>query len=116
MNIQTEGGEKERKNETRCARVDPTDETKPMLIHYENELKSADFTLLGNLFICKGSFLIINKAYDKIFVGGDLIVYTLILRARFSATFSKNQIHGPVNKKPLLQIMINKHFYFVCFR
>jgi len=55
MNIKTDGGDGKRLNETRCARVDPEDETKPMLIHYENELKSADFTLLGNLFLSQGT-------------------------------------------------------------
>ena len=66
MNIRTGGGEHERLNETRCARVDPVDETKPMLIHYQNELNSADFTLLGNIFISQGDtkFFVTTKKYN----------------------------------------------------
>lgn len=54
MNIRTEGGEFPRNNLTHCARIDPSDESKCLLLKYHEDLNSADFTLLGNLFFTEG--------------------------------------------------------------
>jgi hypothetical protein len=35
MNIRTKGGDNERSNETRCARVDPADEKKGIVFEFE---------------------------------------------------------------------------------
>ena len=53
-NIRTRGGENERKNLTHCSRIDPADDSKSLLLRYEEDLNSADFTLLGNLFFTEG--------------------------------------------------------------
>jgi len=53
-NIRTRGGENDRKNLTYCSRIDPADDSKSLLLRYEEDLNSADFTLLGNLFFTEG--------------------------------------------------------------
>ena len=53
-NIRTEGGDKEQfRNETHIAKIDPSDGS-CVLMHYQNELQAAEFTLLGNLFLSEG--------------------------------------------------------------
>jgi len=76
MNIRTSGGEEERKNETHVARVDPADEKKALLLHYEKDLKSADFTLLGNLFISKGEGGKVLKVTAKKRIGNEGSIVT----------------------------------------
>lgn len=53
-NIRTEGDDKEQfRNETHIAKIDPSDGS-CVLMHYQNELQGAEFTLLGNLFLSEG--------------------------------------------------------------
>jgi len=53
-NIRTEGDDKEQfRNETHIAKIDPSDGS-CVLMHYQNELQAAEFTLLGNLFLSEG--------------------------------------------------------------
>ena len=53
-NIRTEGNENEQfRNETHIAKIDPSDGS-CVLMHYQNDFKAAEFTLLGNLFLSEG--------------------------------------------------------------
>ena len=71
-----------RNNETHVARVDPADENKALLLHYEKDLKSADFTLLGNLFISKGEGGKVLKVTAKKRIGNEGSIVTCMRKER----------------------------------
>ena len=61
--------------------MDPADEGKALLLHYERDLSCSDFTLLGNLFISKGEGGKVLKVTAKRRTGSEASLVTCMRKA-----------------------------------